>query len=126
MIGAALSCVSLALTLKRRTVWQTMVGTGLETELTELFMRQLDSAECLVSAFQTSLAFDFQCECRASSEDTSPGTETPSDNTHSAVLEEIAPLPLLPTPQLPKILVKPSSASPLYEAQYPPLSAQVS
>ena len=73
-----------------------------------------------------SVAFDFQWKCRASSEDTSPGTETPSDNTHSAVLEENALLPLLPTPQLPKILVKPSPASPLCGAQYPPLSTQVS
>ena len=123
MIGAALSCVSQALTLKRRTVWQTMAGTELETEL---FRRQLTSAECLVSAFQFSVAFDFQWECRASSEDTSPGTETPSDNTQSGVLEENAPLALLPMPQLPRISVKPSPTSPLYGAQYPPLSAQVS
>ena len=51
---------------------------------------------------------------------------TPPGSTHSAALEENAPLPLLPTPQLPKISVKPGPTSQLCGAQYPPLSAQVS
>ena len=63
---------------------------------------------------------------RVSIEDTAPGMATPSDSTHSAALEVDAPLPVLPTPQLPKISATPGHTSPLLGPQYPPLSAEVS